>query len=118
MIRMDLPWGTGRAVRWGCVLGARPRLAARGQVSRPDDVESPLNRRRCVGQGGRLMPQCSVRLMRVTMPFVLSVLILLGLAPGARSAQAQIRPAGMVPATLSTAIGPAISLSAPSGGVG
>src|SRR5919204_5790069 len=114
MIRMDLPWGTGRAVRWGCVLGARPRLAARGQVSRPDDVESPLNRKRCVGQGGRLMPRCSVRLMRVTMPFVLSVLLLLGLAPGARGVQAQIGAAGMVRATLS----PAISLSASSGGAG
>jgi ferredoxin len=41
MIRMDVPGGTGRAVRWGCVLGARPRLAARGQVSRADDVVSP-----------------------------------------------------------------------------
>jgi hypothetical protein len=41
MIRMDVPWGTGRAVRWGYVLGARPRLAARGQVSRPNDVASP-----------------------------------------------------------------------------
>ena len=44
-------------------------------------------------RGGRLMPQGSVLLRRVTMPFVLSVLILLGLAPGARRAQAQIRPA-------------------------
>ena len=60
------------------------------------------------------MPRCSVRLMRVTMPFMLSVLILLGLAPGARGVQAQIRPVGMARATLS----PAISLSAPSGGVG
>ena len=60
------------------------------------------------------MPRYSVRLMRVPMPFVLSVLFLLGLAPGARGVQAQIRPVGMVRATLS----PAISLSAPSGGVG
>ena len=60
------------------------------------------------------MPRCSVRLMRVTMPFMLSVLMLLGLAPGARGVQAQIWAAGMVRATLS----PAISLSAPSGGVG
>ena len=60
------------------------------------------------------MPRCSVRLMRVTMPFMLSVLILVGLAPGARGVQAQRGPAGMVRATLS----PAISLSAPSGGVG
>ena len=59
------------------------------------------------------MPQCSVRLMRVTMPCVLSVLILL-LAPGARGVQAQIWAAGMVRATLS----PAISLSASNGGVG
>jgi hypothetical protein len=60
------------------------------------------------------MPRCSVRLMRVTMPFMLSVLILLGLTPGARSVQAQIWAVGLVPATLS----PAISLSAASGGVG
>ena len=60
------------------------------------------------------MPQCSVRLMRATMPFVLSVLMLLGVAPGARGVQAQIWAAGIVGATLS----PAISLSAPSGGVG
>jgi hypothetical protein len=48
------------------------------------------------------------------MPLVLSVLMLLGLAPGARGVQAQIWAAGMVRATLS----PAISLSASSGGVG
>jgi hypothetical protein len=60
------------------------------------------------------MLQCSVRLVRVTMPFVLSILILLGLAPGADGVQAQIWAAGMVRATLS----PAISLSALSGGIG
>ena len=60
------------------------------------------------------MPRCSMRLMRVPMPFVLSVLILLGLAPGARGVQAQTWAAGMVGATLS----PGISVSAPSGGVG